>query len=605
MVLREQLDSELWRARIVLAAMLLALLGLTGVLWGVQVRQAPEFRSSLDRQSVRRVRLPAVRGAILDRNGQCLADNRPSYCMAVYVEELRRPGRIERTIENVERVVAALAAVLELPVEIDRDAIDRHLRMQRPLPLLVWRDMGPDALARWAESDTAFPGVDIYVEPVRVYPHGSAAAHVLGYVGRADPDPDAEPYHYYVPEMDGANGVELVYNARLTGEAGGRLLRVDASGYKHAEIGEREPVPGSDIVLTLDIRLQALAERVIAGRRGAVVVLDPRNGDVLAMASAPGFDPSQFSPALDPADWARLKSDPDKPFFNRAISGAYPPGSTFKPIVAFAALENGRAEPETVFDCPGYFEVGGVRFRCWRSAGHGRIAMVKALEQSCNAYFCQLGLQCEYPRIYHMADALGLGRRTGIDLPGEGTGLLPSNAWKRRTQGDSWRAGDTCNASIGQGALAFTPLQMAVATAAIANGGSVYRPRLRFEPGARGELVNAMRWSARALRTVRQGMYDVVQAPSGTGKRVRIEAAAMGGKTGTAEYGPRENRRKYTWMVVFAPFEAPRYAVAAVIEDAVSGGITVAPRLRVLMDGAFRLEAGLDPLPPEEEAADG
>jgi penicillin-binding protein 2 len=601
MALREQLDSEIWRARIVLAAMLAALLALAGVMWRVQVRQAPEFRSSLERQSVRRVRLPAVRGAIMDRNGRRLADNRPSYCMAVYVEELRRPGRIERTIENIEAVVSELAGALELPPEIDRGAIERHLRMQRPLPLLVWRNIGPDAIARWAESETAFPGVDVYVEPVRAYPNELLAAHVLGYVGRADPAPEAEPFHYYVPEMKGAYGVELTYDHLLTGEAGGRLLRVDASGYKHAEIGEREPVPGSDLFLTLDVRLQALAERVLAGERGAVVVLDPRNGDVLAMASAPTFNPSHFSPAIDHEAWQRLNADPDKPLFNRAISGTYPPGSTFKPIVAFAALENNRAEPETVFDCPGYFEIGNVRFRCWRSAGHGRIGMVEALEQSCNAYFCQLGLQCEFPRIYHMTEALGLGRRTGIDLPGEAGGLLPSDAWKRRTQGDSWRAGDTCNVSIGQGALAFSPLQMAVATAAIANGGHVYRPRLRYVPGARGEQVNDMRWSAQALRTVRQGMYDVVQAPHGTGKRVRIDAAAMGGKTGTAEYGPRENRRKYAWMIVFAPFEAPRYAVVAIIEDAVSGGVSVAPRLRGLMDGMFRIEAGLDPLPPAEE----
>jgi penicillin-binding protein 2 len=286
-------------------------------------------------------------------------------------------------------------------------------------------------------------------------------------------------------------------------------------------------------------------------------------------------------------------SDEGQPFFNRAISGNYAPGSIFKPVVAVAALENRRAAPNETFECRGYFELGNTKFHCWRRGGHGRLELRKAIEQSCNSYFCQLGLRCEHERIVHMAGALGFGRATGIPLPGESGGLLPDNEWKRRHyNGDSWRAGDTCNLSIGQGWLLVTPLQMAVFAATLANGGTVYRPRLVRSPGEEPVVMNVMGWSAETLAVVRGGMHDVVESESGTGKRARLEGIPMGGKTGTAEYGLRSDRRQYGWMIVFAPFDRPRYAACIVIEDAVSGGITAAPRIRRLMERVFAGERG-------------
>jgi penicillin-binding protein 2 len=292
----------------------------------------------------------------------------------------------------------------------------------------------------------------------------------------------------------------------------------------------------------------------------------------------------------------------------------YAPGSTFKPLVAIAALENGRADGATAYGCPGFFQIGNAVFRCWRRSGHGTLQMQGALEQSCNAYFCQLGLQCGYERIYHMAEAVGFGLRTGIELPGEASGLVPNDAWKRATQGDGWRSGDTCNVSIGQGPILATPLQMAVFTAAIANKGTVYRPRLVLGIGdqagdgaahgggagegrpraslRRGVVANRMGWSAETMRVVRQGMYDVVHAETGTGKRARIGGVEMAGKTGSAEYGPDAARKKYAWMIAFAPFATPRYAIAMVIEDGESGGKTTAPRIRYVMQGVFRIEQG-------------
>jgi penicillin-binding protein 2 len=566
----------------------------------VQVVNASQYRTSLDRQSMRRVRVSGARGSIYDRNGVCLVDNRPSYCLAIYIEELRQPGRWDNTIDKVEAVIDRATVILKQRREVTRRDIRNHIRRRLPLPFLAWRDIDDVTLARWAEHSAEFPGVDIVIEPVRRYRYGSTGAHVLGYVGRQDLDAGEQgTFHYYLPEMEGKYGIESVFNDALAGESGGRLIRVDASGFKHDEVAEREPRPGADFYVTLDIELQRLAGSLLKNDRGACVVVDPRNGDILALSSAPAFNPNHFYPRISTAAWRRLNSGTDKPLFNRAVTGLYPPGSTFKPLVAIASLENRRTTAATTFGCPGYFQLGETRFHCWLRRGHGRIDLRTAIEQSCNAYFCELGLKCGYDRVYHMADAIGFGRRTGIRLRSEKAGLLPDNTWKVRNYNDRWRSGDTCNVSIGQGALLVTPLQMAMFTATIANGGTVYRPRLLARRQAEGDVRNEMNWSPRTLDVLRGAMHDVIHAPGGTGKRALVEGAQLAGKTGTAEYGPRGARKKYTWMIAFGPYAAPRFAAAMVVEDGESGGRTVAPRMRRLMAGALGIA-----LPPEEGEAD-
>jgi penicillin-binding protein 2 len=587
---RDRSEAECFRVRLVMLAMLAALAFLGINLWRIQVLRAPEYRSSLDRQSMRRVRLPGIRGRILDRNGVCLADNHPSYCIAIYTEELRQRGRWTRTIDRVEEVVGELAEILGQPAQVSREDISQHVFRRLPLPFLAWRGLDESALARWAECDKTFPGVDIYVEPVRVYPHALLASHLVGYVGRAEPATGAEePYHYYLPEMAGREGMERVMDSQLRGQSGGRLIRVDASGFKYDETGEREPVGGDDVHLTLDMRIQSIAENVLSNQPGACVVLDARNGDVLALASAPAFNVASLKSRKT---WQRVVNDPRRPLLNRAIGGRYPPGSTFKPLIAIAGLEYGRTTPTTVVSCPGYYQVGNRPIHCWSKRGHGPLVMRKAIEQSCNPFFCDLGMRCEYKRIFHMADSVGFGHRTGIELRGESPGLLPNDEWKRRVMRDGWRPGDTCNVSIGQGALLVTPLQMAVFTAALANGGDVYRPRLVNHGITHGDLVNRMAWSKETLAVVRGGMHDVIEAPTGTGKRAKVEGVAMAGKTGTAQYG---QGKKHAWMILFAPFESPRYAVAMVLEDAVSGGITTAPRMRKLLHDILVLDGTLQP----------
>jgi len=388
-------------------------------------------------------------------------------------------------------------------------------------------------------------------------------------------------------------------NELLAGSAGSVLVCVDARGYRFAEFSRRDGGVGQDVLLSVDKRIQQLAEDALGGAPGAVVVLDPRNGDVLALASSPAFDPNAFVPAVSAAEWERLTTDVRKPLLNRAVGGVYPPGSLMKPIVAAAALESGTATPATQFSCPGYFSIGSARLRCWNPNGHGELDLHGAIEQSCNSYFAALGLKTGCEAIARMARAAGLGRRTGVALEGEAEGLVPDAAWKRARYREGWRDGDTCNVSVGQGPISVTPLQMAVFVAAIANGGAIYRPRLvlGLRPAGAKEFtplppqkVGELGWSEPTLRAIRTAMRGVIESPAGTGGQAKVAGVEMAGKTGTAEYGPKSADTQHGWMMVFAPYDAPRYAAAMVLDDAVSGGKTVAPRIRLLMEGIFGVE---------------
>ena len=600
MVSRSVLDQEQLRIRILFVVMLAGFGILLAALWRMQVSHGKSYQRDLLRQSVRRVRLPGIRGGIYDRNGVCLAGNRPSYDVAVYLEELRLSGKWSRTISRVDSRIEEIADILRRPREVTAEDIKTHTRKRLPLPFVAWRDVDDAALARLAEHAATMPGVDVVVEAVREYPLSNSACHVVGYVGRADPPQDEDqPYHYYLPEMTGKSGIEKIMDGVLRGEAGGRLVRVDVSGFRYDDLASRAPKAGSDVILSLDSRAQKLVEAGLEGVRGAGVILDPNTGDVLAMASAPGFDPNEFAPTISSERWEQFMADPEKPLINRAVAAAYAPGSTFKPVVACAALESHKANPQTSFTCPGYFILGRARFRCWYNPGHGLLDLQQGLEHSCNVYFFRLGLLTGPESIESMAAALGFGQKTGIALDYEAPGLLPDDGWKRRNAGDGWRDGDTCNLSIGQGFLTATPLQMAVFTAAIANGGTLYKPRLVQGVRAPGEakcrlippqVVNTLNWSPTTLRTVRGGMHDVVMSARGTGRLAQVADLEMAGKTGTAEIGRKGEGHKIGWMIAFAPFDHPRYAVVLMVEEAVTGGTTVAPRMQKVMDGLFQNE---------------
>jgi penicillin-binding protein 2 len=603
-------NDEVFRLRVLLAGMLAALGVLGVVLWRMQVTNAQLYQHSLSEQSVRRLRLPGQRGQIFARDGALLAGNQPSYNLALYLEELRRPGRWQNTVSNVEAVVQKLARLLGQPAQLKRADILAHMHKRLPLPLTAWRNLTPTARARLAEQTLGWRGVALEVESSRSYPEGPLAAHLLGYVRRAEPTATGEDaFNYADPEMTGHAGVEKYFDKTLRGVAGEKIIAVDVSGFNYrfqlpglaGKLRQRDPVRGRDVVLALDLHIQKLVEHALEGHNGAAVVLDPRNGDVLALASMPRFDPNDLTGVISTESWQALLNDPSTPLFNRAVSGAYPPGSIFKPVVALGALELGRAQPGAVYNCPGYHVLGKQRMDCWENrSGHGALNLHGALMHSCNVYFFNAGLRCGPDPIHDMAEALGLGRRTGIELDGEASGLVPNEAWKRRTWHDGWRDGDTCNLAIGQGAVLTTPLQMASVAATLANGGTVWQPRLVLGVREAGgvltprppKLLRTMAWDPAHIRLVRAAMRDVVNAPTGTGRHAALADVVIAAKTGTAEVGRKGEGHKLAWMIAFAPYEAPRYALCMLVEEGVSGGATVAPLVRGIMQGIFHPDGG-------------
>ncbi|MFC1467559.1 penicillin-binding protein 2 [Verrucomicrobiota bacterium] len=587
--------------------MLLSLLFLGGVLFRLQVVNELVYRQGQDKQSVRAVRLPGVRGHIFDRNEICMADNKPVYDIVIYPEEVRQRGW-SATANHVLSIATNISRVIDRPLELDYKAVTRHMRGKLSLPLVLYDDLSTDELARWAEQASDIEGVDVLTSGARVYPFGATAAHALGYV-RSDRQTNEVysldwDFNYYLPDIVGKSGLEKAFDPFLQGKAGGRLLRINVAGYKFEELSYKPPTKGGDLKLSLDLEIQQLTEMALGDDPGAAVVVDPNNGDVLALVSSPTFDPNDFYPRLSSRVWNSLRDNRDHPMQNKAVAGLFPPGSTFKPITAMAALQQKPAESLEERGCEGRFRLGRSKpMKCWnwRSGGHGNISLEEAIKYSCNVYMFKMGLETGMQPIYDMAEAMGIGQKTGIEVDKELAGLLPSKAWKKERRGQPWTDGDTCNMSIGQGFLLVTPLQMAMVSATIANGGYLYKPRLikaTRQPGAE-EFVetpvvtrNRMNWLPESLEVVRRGMWGVINASDGTAKKARIDGWAVAAKTGTAEVS---RGKKNVWMIAFAPYEAPRYAVAMMVDrGGVSGGSTIGPKLKVLMQGLYELEQRRD-----------
>ena len=595
------------------AVYLLGFLVLGSTLFRLQYMDTGEFKADLEQQNTRRIRVPGLRGRILDRNGAVLAECRPSHCIQCNIEEFQRRGDATNTVAAVEEAVGRLAERLGLdcPASLTHARIERHVKLSSAMPLTLWEDVPDDTFARFAENSADFPGFEATTRPERVYPCGKLAAHILGYTGRSRPD-DADSAHFFEHDMKGREGVERYYNRFLTGVAGERKVRVDARGFRPTKQREAlmdadtdadvEPSPGLDLRLTIDKDVQAVLEAQLDGVTGAGVVLDPRDGAVIALASAPTFDPNDCVPRLTQEVYANLTNAPAKRLQNRAISESYAPGSTFKPITALAALANGWL-PDDEYSCQGVYKLGNLHLHCWDRWGHGPMTVRTALERSCNTFFCNLGTAVGTNAVIAAARAFGLGSATGIDLGGETPGIVPDNEWKKATFNEPWYPGDTCQMSIGQGMLLVTPLQMAVVAAALANGGKIFTPYLfaRSEGEPPPKPARTIPYDRESITLVRDGMRDVVE--SGTGRRIltRWEDAADGslkkrrfnlnvtcaGKTGTAEIGRGDTKRKNTWIIAFAPFENPTAAIAMIVERGESGGSTVAPRVHAVLAHMF------------------
>ena len=603
-------EDNVFRLRllIVAAVMLCGFLVLAGKLWHEQIRFGERYRASIARQSVRRVRLAGLRGKIFTSDYLVLADNAPRANLVFYLQEMRRNSR-RRTIANVRAVANRVSRELNRPDTLTEERILRHIKVAPGMPLEIYRDLDEIELARVFQLMPQIPGLGIESEPVRRYPEGAFAAGVIGYARLSDAlqEPDRRDFFYYYADLSGKSGVERALenfqgglaDHGLRGTPGSELIQVDHLGFVSAHQLEKvPPVNGNSVVLTLDSRAQKLGENLLRGETGALVLLDADSGAVLALVSSPGYDLSKVSPVWTRQYYQELLRDPSKPMFARAFQGAYTPGSIVKPLVALAALLDG-FDPATRIECDGRSVIAGARISCANRWGHGALDLKGALEKSCNDYFIEMGVQLGMEKIAAMFQAAGIGAPTGLEIGGA-VGLLPSREAKRQRYQRPWNVYDTAMISIGQGFITLSPVQAARYTAALANGGKLVEVHLLKELVSdsgmvlyRHNPVPAAPWAlpAGALDTVREGMFRVVNAPGGSGTQARSSQLVIYGKTGTAEVDTARGRINNTWFIAFTECKGKRYALAVLVEEGRSGGLSCAPLARQLLERYLLEEA--------------
>ena len=549
-------------------------------LWNMQVTRSAEYEYKDRKQSARRIRIPAMRGEILGRDGTAIVRNRPSFNVLFHPGEMtteRSRDQAKFIMDKADQVAAVLGRYNPLTLENVR----RHLNYQPGLPLTAFKDLSDEERGRLDELFPPVRGLEVTAEPMREYPFGSLAAQLIGYVGNEDPSgaDDRREYFYYLPSLEGRSGLEFQFNKKLSGKAGSQFVMVNSNGFVHEQLEEPTPPEnGYDLRLTLDIDGQLAAERALKGRRGAIVVMSANSGAVRVMASSPTFSPGDFVPSISRARFKELNEDPGKPFLNRAVQGSYMPGSTIKPLTALAGLENGIPETRT-YDCEGSTPHGyNGKIGC--TGIHHELDMRRAIMKSCNVYFVELGVEVGIDALSRMFESAGIGRKTEIEIA-ERAGYLPKD-------GPKWNENETAYVSIGQGKIEVTPLQAAVFYGAIANGGTMYKPYLIDHiydhdslSGARLSVFDAipkktgrLAASESSLDVIREGMYLVVHDSGGN-----IRSAELYAKTGTADVGRGAEATKNTWFNGFVkhPRTGELLSFAAVIEGGESGGGTTAP----------------------------
>ncbi|WP_020395456.1 penicillin-binding protein 2 [Thiolinea disciformis] len=607
-------EQQLFNRRAIVAAVivLFALGGIGFRLYFLQVEKY-DFYTELSKQNYqKRIPIAPKRGQIYDRNGVLLADNHAQYVLTVVrdsVPDQNNDGKKNwADMEIMLNRLSKLVALSEKDLRIFNQQIRRRSRYQAT-PLK--ENMTEQEVAMFAVNKSRFPGVDLDRQMQRYYPWGQVASHVIGYVGRIDEQDmkNLNKDEYEGTTYIGKLGVEGAHEKRLHGKAGYTLEEVDAHGRQQDTLSRQEAVGGEDLILGLDIKLQIRAENLLRGERGAIVAIDPNNGEVLALASVPTFDPNLFVDGISHKDYIELRDHPDRPLYNRALQGTYPPGSTVKPMIAMAGLFEKVVWPgKSVYD-PGFFQIPGHkhRYRCWKKVGHGSVNMDVAIAQSCDTYFYDLAYRMGIDKFNTYMKTFGFGSRTGIDLTSESAGLMPSADWKQTRHKQVWYPGDTVNIGIGQGYWLATPLQLAHAVATVAMKGKRIKPHVlrgyrlakdKPEQLLVPEIVEQVKSnSPKDWELVKQGMVNVVHASYGTAKRINQGLQYhMAGKTGTAQvFGIAQNARydatrldkrlhDHALFVGFAPAEAPKIAVAVIVENGGGGSATAAPLARKIMD---------------------
>src|SRR3989338_2840033 len=557
-------------------------------LWYLQIIKSDELKLQAESNRIRIVPLKAYRGKIFDRNGKEIINNRPSFDLSIIPEYVKE-------MDNVLSLISSR-------IKIDKDRIKRDIMNSSASfqSIMIKKDISWEEVAFIEEHGLDLPGVLMEIEPLRNYLYGEIGSHIFGYLGEITKTQmeGLKVSDYRIGDFIGQYGVEKRYETFLKGKRGSKYVEVDAAGKEIKVLKQINPDFGYALYLTIDVELQREAERLFEGKNGAVVAIDPRDGSILAVVSKPSFNPNMFAGGVSNTYWSNIITDEHKPLQNRAIQGQYPPGSVFKIITAAAGLEEGVITPATTSECNGYFKLGKKNYRCWRKGGHGRMDLRNAIIQSCDVYFYTVCFRLGIDRLSRYAFGFGLGSPTGIDLEGEKAGLIPTEEWKESVRGEPWILGETVSASIGQGFNLVTPIQMANMFAAVANGGTLYKPKIMWKvETADGNLIEEGNFKVKAhlsasqktIETIRDALHGVVSDPRGTGMASNIKGIEVAGKTGTAQVikmaetedkGDEEipyEFRDHAWFAAFAPYEKPVISVAVLVEHGGHGGSAAAP----------------------------
>ncbi|MBW1636463.1 MAG: penicillin-binding protein 2 [Deltaproteobacteria bacterium] len=572
-------------------------------LWALQITNGKEYETRAYSNRVRVREVIAPRGHILDRKGREIVTNRPSFNVVLIQEDSR----------DVADVLKRLAPVLGEDVSQLWKKIREAAGTPKYLPIRLKEDIDWKTLAYLENHNQEFSGIRTEVQPVRVYPYDDLAANVLGYLGSISKKELAKVDRkiYSGGDLIGKRGLERLREKDLRGEKGKSYSEVNARGFEQQLLKSVEPLPGSELTLTLDVDLQQIAESyMVAGEKaGAVVAMEVNSGRLLAAVSAPSIHIRDFIGGISYKNWQALLENSRHPLINKIAQAAYPPGSTYKMVTALAGLATGAITEDTVLYCPGFYRFGNRTYRCWKHSGHGPVNLRKAITESCDVFFYQVGQRVGVDALAKYARKLGLGQKTGVEMEHEKSGLIPTREWKKKNRKQKWQEGETLSIAIGQGFDLVTPLQMCVMTATLANGGKVYRPQLvekvvdpegnvveRFQP----ELINEVKGMDRYFRLIRDGMEQVVQGKRGTARRVAIKGLTIAGKTGTAQVVKiaqyrhlKEDNipykyRDHAWFTCFAPAENPEIAVTVLVEHGLHGGSGAGPIAKAILKEYFR-----------------
>lgn len=618
-----ELDFYRRRAMYSSAVLLVFFALLAARLWHLQIQQGDQYAKLAQNNRVRSLDIAAPRGNIVDRKGREIVTNRPSF----NVVWVREDNRVD------DDLLKKTAAILDMDIA---DLLARTRRMVGTpghIPIRLAEDLNWDKVALIENSRIDMPGIKIEVAPQRVYHYGNLASHLIGYLGEINPqelETDADGI-YRSGDMIGKMGLEKLREKDLRGQKGRHCTEVNALGFEQRNLTGEEPLPGNDLQLTLDVDLQQAAEQLMMSeeKAGAVVAVEVNTGRLLVAASSPVLELDKFLGGISAKNWQDMLNNPRHPLINKIVQGQYPPASTYKIVTAIAGLAEGVITPDSAVWCPGAYRFGNRTYRCWKhEGGHGTVNLKRALSESCDVYFYQVGQRLGVSRLAAYAGHLGLGRKTGIEMEHEKSGLIPTSDWKMQTYGKPWQDGETLSIAIGQGFDLVTPLQLTMMTAAIANGGTLYQPGMietvrnpdgtlveQFKP----EVIDHFEGQARNLQLIREGLIEAVNGPRGTARKAQIKGITVAGKTGTAqvvrlkqykhlkeEEIPYEYR-DHAWFTCFAPAEAPEIAVTVLVEHGLHGGSAAAPIAKAVLEQYFaaRLNNPADPgaAVPQAEAA--